>query len=66
MVLYVSVVIPVGGAKPVNMYSRQVLTKDRRRTYKAIRKCLGTSDYRQGLIEVGEGRGREEEGREVQ
>ena len=34
------------------MFSHQVLTKDRRRTYKAIRKSLGTSDYRQDLIEV--------------
>ena len=39
------------------MFARRSLMKDRRHTYKSIRKFLGNNDYRQDLMEVGEGAG---------
>ena len=43
----------LGSHKPRDMFVRVQLQKDRRKTYKTIRKSLGSAGYRPDLLEVG-------------
>ena len=41
-----------GTRRPAKMFVETHMNKDRRSTYKAIRKTLGSNSYRRDLIEV--------------
>ena len=41
-----------GTRKPAKMFTEVVMTGDRRRTFRAIRRTLGSNCYRRDLIEV--------------